>query len=208
MEHIEVAQKHTVDRYLLGELTEDECEAFEEHYFSCMSCAEEVKQAAAFVDNARAVLASIEPGRAPHASTSNSYRPALAWALVASNLLFVGAGVVGLGKYQEAVAPHAVAERVELAATHGADHASISRKAAEAVLTIKEEWPEKYDHYVCEFEGKRVAGKFDRGKGPFQISIHPAQYKAGMYHVTMYGVRGASEDPGPAVSNPVVEITD
>ena len=45
------------ERYLLGELDEVERSAFEEHFFDCRECAEEVKAGAIFLENARKVLA-------------------------------------------------------------------------------------------------------------------------------------------------------
>jgi anti-sigma factor RsiW len=43
MEHDEAEKSQAVERYLLGELPVTEREAFEEHYFSCPECAEEVR---------------------------------------------------------------------------------------------------------------------------------------------------------------------
>lgn len=56
MNHQQVHQGKIVERYLLGELPETERGAFEEHYFSCASCAEEVVIAVKFVENARRPL--------------------------------------------------------------------------------------------------------------------------------------------------------
>ena len=51
-------------RYVLDELTGQEREEFEEHYFNCAECAADVRAAFAFAANARAVLReSPEPAR-------------------------------------------------------------------------------------------------------------------------------------------------
>src|SRR5215831_9593179 len=56
MEHNEAIENHTAERYLLHELTEQERDAYEEHFFSCSACAEEIKAASEFMENARKVV--------------------------------------------------------------------------------------------------------------------------------------------------------
>ncbi|MCS6952021.1 MAG: zf-HC2 domain-containing protein [Bryobacterales bacterium] len=56
MDHAEAERTGAVDRYLLGELTEPEREAFEEHYFACPQCARDVLAGEALRANVRAVL--------------------------------------------------------------------------------------------------------------------------------------------------------
>jgi hypothetical protein len=54
MNHEQAMKDQASERYLLGELPENERDAFEEHYFECMMCADEVKSAFAFKDAVRA----------------------------------------------------------------------------------------------------------------------------------------------------------
>jgi hypothetical protein len=56
MEHDEATRSLAVERYLLGELSGMEMDDFEEHMFTCTTCAEAVTSGATFVDNAREVL--------------------------------------------------------------------------------------------------------------------------------------------------------
>jgi hypothetical protein len=58
MDHEQAVKMQAPERYLLNELTQEERDDFEEHYFVCTDCAEEVRAAFAFRDNARAVFAS------------------------------------------------------------------------------------------------------------------------------------------------------
>lgn len=53
MEHADAIAAHAADRYLLGDLSAAEADAFEEHYFDCTQCAEELRIGAQFVDGAR-----------------------------------------------------------------------------------------------------------------------------------------------------------
>ena len=56
MDHQTAKSANLLEQYLLGELAEAERSAFEEHYFSCPACAEEVVTATKFLDNARRPL--------------------------------------------------------------------------------------------------------------------------------------------------------
>src|SRR5271169_2772034 len=56
MEHLEAIEMKAAERYVLGDLPGDLREQYEDHFFSCMECAEELKLAAAFVENTRAAL--------------------------------------------------------------------------------------------------------------------------------------------------------
>jgi|GEM_PF-4118484 hypothetical protein len=57
MDHNLTIKNHLAERYLLGELTECEQEAYEEHFFECAACAEEVRLGSEFLQHARDVLA-------------------------------------------------------------------------------------------------------------------------------------------------------
>ena len=56
MDHSEAVQLRATEKYLLGDLPTDQREAFEDHFFACTECAQDVKTAAVFIDNARAAL--------------------------------------------------------------------------------------------------------------------------------------------------------
>jgi anti-sigma factor RsiW len=55
MDHNEALRLRAVEKYVLGELPPSLRDQFEEHFFECQECAQDVKAAAEFVDNARAV---------------------------------------------------------------------------------------------------------------------------------------------------------
>jgi hypothetical protein len=95
MDHNLAIKNNAAERYLLGELSEAEIEEYEEHYFSCPSCAQEVTLGSEFIDHAREVLKTDflpEPQKAPVSKSTtwgrfwNSLRqpaPAFACVLVA-----------------------------------------------------------------------------------------------------------------------------
>jgi hypothetical protein len=57
MTHDLAITKQSAARYLLGELTPTERDEFEEHYFDCVECAQDVRAGAMLRSNAKAVLA-------------------------------------------------------------------------------------------------------------------------------------------------------
>lgn len=58
MDHAEATRQMMVERYLLGELSPNEQEAFEEHFFACEECALDVRTEAAFLDHSKVVLSA------------------------------------------------------------------------------------------------------------------------------------------------------
>ena len=56
MTHQEAVETFATERYLLNEMSEADRAAFEEHYFSCEDCAQDVRTAEDFRDAARDVL--------------------------------------------------------------------------------------------------------------------------------------------------------
>ena len=67
MDHEVASTTHAVERYLLGEMPSSERDAFEEHYFDCTECAEEMRSASATVREMKQALRDL--GSAPKASS-------------------------------------------------------------------------------------------------------------------------------------------
>lgn len=56
MDHAEATATQATERYLLGELNADETSAFEEHYFDCRLCADDVRAGLAFFEGGRKLV--------------------------------------------------------------------------------------------------------------------------------------------------------
>lgn len=112
MDHSEAVQLRATEKYLLGELPTDQREPFEEHFFECTECAQDVKAAAVLIDNARAVLrVTSNPGQEFQAARQRAWWEWLqpAWGLAAAAL------VLAVIAYQNLVTiPHL---KSEMAAT-------------------------------------------------------------------------------------------
>jgi|SRR5580704_5126161 hypothetical protein len=100
MDHDEAVRLQAAEKYLLGELPKEQHAAFEEHYFECSACAEEMKTTVAFlgssrqmvregvrqvVDDKRLVVENSKPG-----GWFGWLRPAFAVPVFAALLLFIG----------------------------------------------------------------------------------------------------------------------
>ncbi len=56
MDHKSAIQNNAVERYLLGEMPLEERDSFEEHYFACSECAEDIRLGAAMRRDMKVVL--------------------------------------------------------------------------------------------------------------------------------------------------------
>jgi hypothetical protein len=99
MDHNEAVRLQAAEKYLLGELPREQHAAFEEHFFDCSACAEEMKATAAFMESARQVSrqqvseAVDIKGLVPASTTRGWFawlRPAFAVPVFAALLLFIG----------------------------------------------------------------------------------------------------------------------
>jgi hypothetical protein len=55
MDHAEAVRLQAAEKYVLGDLSEELRDAYEEHYFDCPECARDVKAAAMFVEGVRQI---------------------------------------------------------------------------------------------------------------------------------------------------------
>ncbi|MFZ0305552.1 MAG: zf-HC2 domain-containing protein [Terracidiphilus sp.] len=100
MNHNEAVEQMAVERYLLNELAPDARDDFEEHMFGCQECALDTRVANVFIEEAKAQLSKIAPGRAKVANAGTStkapskwltwWRPAFAAPAFAALLVVIG----------------------------------------------------------------------------------------------------------------------
>lgn len=63
MDHATALRKAIAESYMLDELSEEERAEFEEHFFTCPECAEDMKALAVFIDDTRNALGKPSMGR-------------------------------------------------------------------------------------------------------------------------------------------------
>jgi hypothetical protein len=95
MDHLEAKRLHAAEKYVLSELSADQRDAYEEHYFDCAECAEDVKATLTFVTAGREVFreepAPVAPKElAPRSRWTSWFRPMIAIPAMAVLLLAIG----------------------------------------------------------------------------------------------------------------------
>lgn len=97
MDHNEAVRLQAAAKYLCGELTRVQRDDYEEHYFDCPTCAEELKTTAAFMESAKQVVreSSIQATENNRVSQQKAgwlawLRPAFAVPVFAALVLLVG----------------------------------------------------------------------------------------------------------------------
>jgi hypothetical protein len=227
MEHTQAIQLKAAERYVLGELPSDLCEEYEEHFFSCVECAEELNLAVAFVENSRAVMGSepvSPPVRLPVAASerpasgnwlSAFLRPNFAVPAFAALLLLVA--------YQTfLVIPRLKGTTAESVATSGAAAQALasfslitadSRGGEPLTVTVRPAQPFSlyfdippdghYSSYVCELQNAAGQVEFslnisaEQAKNAVQLLIPSSSLGPGK-HVLV--VRGLGTQDGAAGS--------
>jgi hypothetical protein len=108
MEHKDAIRLQAAERYLLGELSDTERDEFEQHFFACSICGQEVRAGAIFQENARALFRE-QPGRIfaqPGWWEWLSLRPATAWSLACLLLILLA------GASYEALVAHSLKREI------------------------------------------------------------------------------------------------
>src|SRR3977135_1558934 len=95
MNHLQAVNTSAPERYLLEEMPELERHSFEDHYFSCADCAEDVRLGAVMREGARAGLAGTSAGASERSTTDSAgvyqgWRVVLPWAAAASLAVVAG----------------------------------------------------------------------------------------------------------------------
>jgi hypothetical protein len=94
MDHQQATQLTAVERYLLDELTPEQRDEFEEHFFDCQECATDLRATAGFIDSAKREF-KVNPVKKPGPVTKSKLRlvplwaPALVWSALAASLLVI-----------------------------------------------------------------------------------------------------------------------
>jgi Putative zinc-finger len=114
MDHDLAVKSQACEKYLLGELSPDLRDAYEEHYFSCAECATQLRMAAELVGAGQQIFAQTP---APEVAAGSNvvqgpggwwrwFRPAIAFPALATLLLVVGyQNLVMIPQLKDARAP-------------------------------------------------------------------------------------------------------
>lgn len=216
MEHQEAIQLKAAERYLLGELSGDLREQFEEHFFSCSECAQDVEAGAIFVDSARQILgheqlddleASIARPAKPESRGwfGNLLRPAFAGSALAVILIAFVAyqNAVVFPKMKstlsQATTPQVISSFSLIAEdSRGGDVRTI-RVSKNAMFGLSADIPPEkhFPSYNCVVEAESGAPEFsvnvpaEQATDGVELYVPPSRLKPGKYFLV---VRGADSD--------------
>ena len=209
MNHDEAIRLKAAEKYLLGELSAELRDQYEDHYFGCAECAREVRTGAVFIDNARDVLGSgsvAEAGAKHQPARSGGWWTALlrpAFAVPALALLLLVAG------YQNAVTiPHlkTALSQSDVAQTlpsfslisgnsRGGAPLAISVPAGKPFSLFVDIPPKgSYASYVCEFQTESGTPELslnvsaDEAKRTVQLLIPAGRLTSGKHVLIVRGL--------------------
>jgi hypothetical protein len=202
MDHEQAVQLNAAERYFLGELTGEDREAFEEHFFACPECAQDVRDLAVFSANAKAIF------RDRSGPPGGLLSQKMFWVSAILN----GALVLGLGymllhvtpamerELAEARAPQFVQDIPVLAVARGGE---ALREIAASTQRIVFSFYLSYPFKRISYELKDAAGvvrprqalpsppREDSSEAHFSIAT--AGLKPGVYEIRFWGGDGAGE---------------
>jgi hypothetical protein len=211
MNHEQATSSKAPERYILGELTQEEREAFEGHYFDCSKCFERVQQEMQFLRHAHQVLDPAPEKGWLARMLGDLRRPAPVFAT--AGLLCA----IGMGAYQQVQIAGLKGirqeERYTLAGeSRGAvQELKVPRKSA---LVLKVEFtnrPEHTSHEVqLETESGAVKSSFKMpviaGQEAVTISVPADALKPGRYALVVYGLTQDGVRTRPAVGRALFDL--
>lgn len=212
MDHSEAIRTKASERYLLNELSAAEREAYEDHYFSCPQCAEDVNAGAVLIANARELLrherASV-PSKRPVKSASAAWfawvRPAwgvAATALVLILLLYQSFVTIPQLRRQAAGSmPQALPSFSFITlGSRGGSELTVAVRPGEAFgMYVDIPASIQFTSYTCEVQTTQGTPKFSvsvsgqQARDTVQILVPGSTLAAGQYQLVIRGNREASK---------------
>jgi hypothetical protein len=224
MDHAEAISKGAAERYALDEMDEPERDDYEEHFFDCPMCAEEVKAATRFLDAAKPIArenrlaeALERSGRARQAAAARFAWPGvktLFWPMplgaAAALALALGGPALYLATVKVPRLEHALAEADALQPAPW-QFLSVSRGEPQIVkasgqtrvvgLTLSRSFATPHRYYRCELRdaaGRAVLSTIvpaPAGGDELQILLPVSRLRSGPHQLVVSGLESPS---GPA----------
>ena len=209
MDHTAVVRDKTTERYLLNELDPNVREEFEEHYFDCPVCAQDVSAGSMFVEHSKVVLAeSAKPVAVPTTParvTSRGgwlfwLRPAFAAPALALLLAVLGyQNLVTYPKLQAELKQPQVLPSVSVnVGTYGAGETAIPEGNG-LLLFVRIPPDSAFVRYTAELSnpGGKSEGSFTLipapGQDQWSVTVPAIHRQAGTYTLAVRGITTGGE---------------
>jgi hypothetical protein len=229
MNHNDAVRLQAAEKYVLNELTDAERDAYEEHYFDCPACADELKTTVAFMENARQVFreGAFEPQAVPARAAVSApstggffawLKPAFAIPVFAALLLVIGyQNAVMIPRLERVSAPSAAAQVVRYfslqpAGARAAESAAQTfQVGANEDFSIDVDMPgDSADGYLCQIQDE--AGRVrvtlpvsaEEAKNTVRVNIPGGSLQAGKYNFVIF--KGQAQDASRSTANAAAQI--
>jgi hypothetical protein len=209
MDHTAVVREKTTEKYLLNELDPKTRDEFEEHYFDCLDCAQDVSAGAQFVEQSKAVLAEPPepiPARSHIRPVSRGVfawlRPAFAVPVLALLLAVVGyQNLVTYPRLQsELNRPRVLPTVFVNTASYGAEETIVPEGNGLLLsLRISPDTAISYTRYTAELYNPagKSEGSFTitpaAGQDQWPVTVPEVHREAGTYTLALHGVTSSGE---------------
>ena len=180
MNHQLAEQTQAVDKYLLNELNEAERLEFEEHYFDCQACSDQLRHNAIVVDNLKQVLLEdqrdtseerVSAAHKPSGSWLSWLRPATLIPTFATLALALIVGYQNFVYIPGLTRPQAL-ETVPISSA-GRDSGTIvaiDRGLPMFNLSFDVDSPQAYPSYTCEFQSESKGSILEVASGSRKVA--------------------------------------
>jgi len=206
MNHDEAIRIKGTELYLLNELSPELREQFEEHFFECAECANDLRAGALFIEQSRAVFAADAATpriEAPAPVTAKWgwawFRPAIAVPVMAMLL-----AVIAYQNWPSHKNPEILQAAYVNVGSRGAVPSISAGKGQGFLLRVTVPPDQTYSSYSADIDAPdgKVAWSLklpiSAGQDSYFIQVPPGSYNDGVYSVAIRGVAsdGASTDLG------------
>lgn len=216
MDHNYAIENHVAEGYLLDDLDEAERDAYENHYFGCTTCAEEVEMVSEFMDTAKQVIREeLKPQPVAISSSPNWFRritapimQPLTAALCA--LLVMSSGVVVYQRFAEPIIAvpviSAAMPEITLTSAH-AGAPEVTRVPKGEAVELKFGVPpsaleQPFDSYRADVVTNSGTTKFSgtitrkQASDTVKVVLPTSMLKSGKYFVVIRGVNSGRTESG------------
>jgi len=197
MNHDEAIRIKGTEQYLLNELSPELREQFEEHFFECATCANDLRAASLFLEESKSIFAAdavAPPRRVPAITKKPSWwawlRPAIAVPVMALLL-----AVIAYQNWPSHQSPQVLQAAYVNIGSRGAAVPSISTSKGQGFLLRVTVPPDQtYSSYSADIyapDGK-LSGSLklpaSAGQDSYFIQVPPGSYNDGVYSVAIRGI--------------------
>lgn len=192
-DHEEAMKNMMVERYLLGELSESERDAFEAHFFDCPVCFEQIKCGTEFVSYLHRAGIEEEPAAKWHGIPNQFFRPAFTMAFAAMFLCAFGFNLYQHSEIRHYQAPEVISVVTLQSASRGEKRTVIaSRKGNFDLRVLFQPNPEltSWKARVVNDSGKEIVAIpiSDPQTNELQIKFNSGPFSEGGYKLIIQGV--------------------